>query len=188
MAVRSRARRLGALVMVGGLVVGGCGSSDDDDAESAPDGDGEATEQSSAVEDLQLVEDGVLTIGTDDPAFPPWFVDDDPTNGEGFEGAVAYAVAEELGFAEDEVDLDHGAVQQRLRPRREGLRLRHQPGVDQRGARRGGRLQRRLLRRQPGDRRLRRLGGRRRHHASTTCRACGSAPRSARPASTSSPR
>ena len=101
MAVRSKARRLGALVVVGGLVVAGCGSSDDDDA--ATDGDGEATEQSCAVEDLQLVNDGVLTVGTDTPAFPPWFVDDEPTNGEGFESAVAYAVADELGFSEDQV-------------------------------------------------------------------------------------
>ena len=37
--------------------------------------------------------DGVLTIGTDKPAFPPYIIDDDPTNGKGFESAVAYAVA-----------------------------------------------------------------------------------------------
>ena len=42
-------------------------------------------------------------MGTDKPAYAPWFVDDDPTNGEGFESAVAYAVAEELGFAKSEV-------------------------------------------------------------------------------------
>ncbi|HMJ74952.1 MAG TPA: ABC transporter substrate-binding protein, partial [Iamia sp.] len=53
--------------------------------------------------DLDLVEDGTLTIGTDTPAFPPWFEDDDPTNGKGFEGAVASAVADGLGFADDEV-------------------------------------------------------------------------------------
>ncbi len=53
---------------------------------------------------LPTVTDGTLTIGTDTPAFPPWFVDDDPTNGEGFESAVAYAVAEELGYADDAVE------------------------------------------------------------------------------------
>jgi polar amino acid transport system substrate-binding protein len=55
-------------------------------------------------EDLTLVQEGVLTIGTDSPAFPPWFIDDDPSNGEGFESAVAYAVAEELGFTAEEVE------------------------------------------------------------------------------------
>ena len=45
-----------------------------------------------------------LTIGTDKPAFPPYFEDDDPTNGKGFESAVAYAIADELGFAKAEVD------------------------------------------------------------------------------------
>jgi polar amino acid transport system substrate-binding protein len=55
-------------------------------------------------EDLTLVEEGVLTIGTDEPAFPPWFdFEGGPSTGTGFESAVAYAVAEQLGFAEDEV-------------------------------------------------------------------------------------
>jgi polar amino acid transport system substrate-binding protein len=52
---------------------------------------------------LALKQDGVLTVGTDKPAYEPWFVDNDPSNGKGYESAVAYAVAEELGFAEDEV-------------------------------------------------------------------------------------
>jgi polar amino acid transport system substrate-binding protein len=42
--------------------------------------------------------DGTLTIATDSPAFEPWFVDNDPTNGKGYESAVAYAVAKQLGF------------------------------------------------------------------------------------------
>jgi polar amino acid transport system substrate-binding protein len=42
--------------------------------------------------------DGTLTIATDSPAFEPWFADNDPTNGKGFESAVAYAVAKQLGF------------------------------------------------------------------------------------------
>jgi polar amino acid transport system substrate-binding protein len=46
---------------------------------------------------------GKLTIGTGKPAYEPWFRGGDPTNGEGFESAVAYAVAERLGFARDEV-------------------------------------------------------------------------------------
>lgn len=55
-------------------------------------------------EQLPLHEAGVLTIATDKPAFEPWFVNNDPTNGKGFESAVAYAVAEEMGFTEDEVE------------------------------------------------------------------------------------
>jgi len=42
--------------------------------------------------------DGTLTVGTDSPAFDPWFRHNDPTNGQGYESAVAYAVAKELGF------------------------------------------------------------------------------------------
>ncbi len=39
-----------------------------------------------------------LTVGTDKPAFPPYFEDDDPANGKGFESAVAYAIADKLGL------------------------------------------------------------------------------------------
>ena len=54
-------------------------------------------------DDLAVLTAGRLTIGTDSPAYEPWFSDNDPTNGQGYESAVAYAVAEELGFSEDEV-------------------------------------------------------------------------------------
>ncbi len=47
--------------------------------------------------------DGVLTVGTDKPAFPPYIIDDDPTNGKGFESAVAYAVAKAMGFEQADV-------------------------------------------------------------------------------------
>ena len=56
-----------------------------------------------ATDSLPVRTAGQVTIGTDSPAYEPWFVDDDPTNGKGFESAVAYAVAEELGFSEDQV-------------------------------------------------------------------------------------
>ncbi|MEQ4715973.1 ABC transporter substrate-binding protein [Nonomuraea sp. B19D2] len=54
-------------------------------------------------EQLKLVTPGKLTIGTDKPAYEPWFKDDDPGNGQGFESAVAFAVAGELGFDRTEV-------------------------------------------------------------------------------------
>lgn len=54
--------------------------------------------------DMTTVSDNVLTIATGEPAFPPYMIDDDPTNQQGFESAVAYAVAGLLGFADDEVE------------------------------------------------------------------------------------
>ena len=47
---------------------------------------------------------GKLTVGTDSPAYEPWFVGNDPSNGKGFESAVAYAVAKQLGYSPDQVD------------------------------------------------------------------------------------
>jgi polar amino acid transport system substrate-binding protein len=47
---------------------------------------------------LDTLTPGKLTIGTDNPAYPPWFVDNKPNNGKGFESAVAYNVAERLGY------------------------------------------------------------------------------------------
>lgn len=52
---------------------------------------------------METVSEGTLTIATDDPAYEPWFVDNDPTNGEGYESAVAYAIAEQLGYTADQV-------------------------------------------------------------------------------------
>ena len=53
--------------------------------------------------ELETITAGKLTIGTGLPAYYPWVVDDNPESGEGFEAAVAYAVAEELGFAPEDV-------------------------------------------------------------------------------------
>jgi polar amino acid transport system substrate-binding protein len=47
--------------------------------------------------------DGTLTIATDSPAYDPWFKNNDPSNGKGFESAVAYAVADQLGFDKSSV-------------------------------------------------------------------------------------
>lgn len=49
------------------------------------------------------VTEGKLTIGTGEPAYYPWVIDDAPESGEGFEAAIAYAVADELGFAKEDV-------------------------------------------------------------------------------------
>jgi polar amino acid transport system substrate-binding protein len=46
---------------------------------------------------------GVLTVATDKPAYPPWFENNNPANGKGYESAVAYAVAKQLGFKASQV-------------------------------------------------------------------------------------
>lgn len=75
--------------------------------------DAAAASASCAKASLELVKDGQLSIGTDNPAYPPWFAGgetkgrswkiNDPAKGQGFESAVAYAVAKRLGFAKSEV-------------------------------------------------------------------------------------
>ena len=56
-----------------------------------------------AKDSLTTLSKGAITFGTDQPAYPPWFIDDDPANGKGFESAVAYAVADKLGYAKEDV-------------------------------------------------------------------------------------
>jgi polar amino acid transport system substrate-binding protein len=56
-----------------------------------------------AIDQLNLKTPGTLTIATDDPAFAPWFIHNDPSNGKGFESGVAYAVAKQMGFTPDQV-------------------------------------------------------------------------------------
>ncbi len=53
---------------------------------------------------LPVKNPGRLTIHTDQPLYPPWFIDNDPTNGQGFEGALIAALVARLGFAPDQVD------------------------------------------------------------------------------------
>ncbi|MDR7277494.1 ABC transporter substrate-binding protein [Catenuloplanes atrovinosus] len=75
----------------------------------APEDSGEgaapaaSTGQSCAPAGLKTLTAGKLTIGTDQPAYEPWFKDDKPESGEGFESAVAYAVATQLGYTRDDV-------------------------------------------------------------------------------------
>jgi polar amino acid transport system substrate-binding protein len=64
----------------------------------------------------RTVQNGILTIATDDPAYEPWFVDNDPANGEGFEGAVARAVADRLGYSPDLVQYVRVGFNEALAP------------------------------------------------------------------------
>jgi polar amino acid transport system substrate-binding protein len=97
-------------------VTAACGGGDDDAAAPAPTtaadtGETTAEVDPCAPEELVTVVDGSLTIATDNPAFPPWFQTPEgdpwdptgPPTQEGYEAAVSYAVAEQLGFGPDEV-------------------------------------------------------------------------------------
>jgi polar amino acid transport system substrate-binding protein len=82
-----------ALTVAFAFGISACSSSDSTESASA----------SCEKADLATVADGVLTIATGEPAYYPWVIDDAPESGEGFEAAVAYAVATQLGFTKDEV-------------------------------------------------------------------------------------
>ena len=104
-------RRLLATVSVGAaaLLLAACAQEPTATQSSAPAASVPASASAStalddcAPENLTTIEAGKLTIGTDSPAYPPYFEDEDPTNGRGFESAVAYAVAKGLGFTDKNV-------------------------------------------------------------------------------------
>jgi polar amino acid transport system substrate-binding protein len=80
---------------------------------------------SCAKANLNLIRDGRLTLGTDNPAFPPWWGGGEtrkpwkisnPYSGTGYESAVAYAVARQLGFSKGQVDWRAVPFAQSYRP------------------------------------------------------------------------
>lgn len=111
-------RRLALLVsatLVAATGLAACSPTDDDSA-TTPSATGPAglttpvstVVPTSSVPDcspdtMDTLADGVMTIGTDQPAYEPWFVDDQPANKQGFEAAVAYAITTKLGYADSAV-------------------------------------------------------------------------------------
>jgi polar amino acid transport system substrate-binding protein len=96
-----RAVILAATAVVAAAGLAACGSS------SAGSSGGGTTAapascSSSAIQG-ELYSRGTLTVATDKPAYPPWFEGNDPSNGKGYESAVAYAVAKQLGFSHGQV-------------------------------------------------------------------------------------
>ncbi|MCW1404234.1 transporter substrate-binding domain-containing protein [Novosphingobium sp. MW5] len=67
-------------------------------------------------DDARLVNPGMLTVGTSDPVYPPWMMNDDPASGEGFESALIYALADEMGFAGDQVQWVRQTFEQIIAP------------------------------------------------------------------------
>ncbi len=94
--------RLKVLVALAGLALLGAGCATDSSTVTQPGGSVGSSDVCGK-DSLNLVDPGMLTVGTDNPAFPPWVLKNDPTSGEGYEAAVAYEIADRLGFAKDEV-------------------------------------------------------------------------------------
>lgn len=109
---RRAAKRHLAVVTLASAAIALSACAPTDEADSGSDAGSDSSESSASEtaaadectpDAMETVADGTLTIATDTPAYEPWFVDNDPTNGEGYESAVAYAVAEQLGYTQDQV-------------------------------------------------------------------------------------
>lgn len=92
-------QRIPVVVLVGAcsIVLGACGTKKTTTS-SAP-----ATASVCTPATLHTVTNGTLTVATDKPAYPPYFENNNPKNGKGFESAVAYAIAAKLGYSKGQV-------------------------------------------------------------------------------------
>ncbi|MET0910163.1 MAG: ABC transporter substrate-binding protein [Ilumatobacteraceae bacterium] len=123
-------RRLVPALAVGALLLAACGS-DDDTAETADTtATSDATADTTAGSEVPAgtdtgggesdcaatIDDGTLTIATGEPAFFPWVIDDAPETGEGFEAAVALAVAAEMGYEGDAVTWTRTTFDEAIQP------------------------------------------------------------------------
>ena len=88
-----------ALAATAAAGLAACGST------AAPAASGGTTAASCSYASIQreLYQRGALTVATDKPAYPPWFENNNPSNGKGYESAVAYAIAKQLGFKPGQV-------------------------------------------------------------------------------------
>jgi polar amino acid transport system substrate-binding protein len=100
-------RRFVIAVAAFGLILAACAKDNPSVGTGGPTGtngaSGATGAASCSTDSPSLVTPGTLTIATDSPAYNPWFRHNDPSSGQGYESAVAYAVAEGLGFTPDQV-------------------------------------------------------------------------------------
>ncbi|MFM9165806.1 MAG: ABC transporter substrate-binding protein [Candidatus Limnocylindrus sp.] len=120
--------RMAVVVMAMAMFMAACGGSTATPTSSA--------DASCVKETLALKNAGELLIGTDNPAYSPWFqggndgadttpwtgdYNNDPSKGQGYEGAVAYAIAEQLGFTPEQVTWVVTTFDQALAPGEKGF-------------------------------------------------------------------
>ena len=90
-----------SIAVTSSLLLAACGGGSSSSDTTAASGDAAQSAKDCAAG--KTLEEGVLTVGTGDPAYSPWVIDDKPESKEGFEAAVAYAVAAELGIEDANV-------------------------------------------------------------------------------------
>lgn len=108
-------RSIFSLLAVSAVVLTACGGSDsaNDTTNDTSAATGTAGNECTAGKTLS---DGKLVIATGTPAFSPWVENDAPESGEGFEAAVAYAVANEMGFANENISWVRTSFDEAIQP------------------------------------------------------------------------
>jgi polar amino acid transport system substrate-binding protein len=90
------------------LVAAGCGGKKSSSSSGGSTEGGETANASACTpSQMETHSAGELTVATDDPAYPPYFEENEPENGEGFESAVAYAIGKQLGYPKSKVQWTH---------------------------------------------------------------------------------
>jgi len=106
---------LALIPVAAALLLAACGSS----SASTPTASGAGSESASATcspATLATIQKGVLTVATGDPAYPPWVEDNKPESGKGYEAAVAYAVAKQLGYTDAQVTWVRTGFDEAIKP------------------------------------------------------------------------
>jgi polar amino acid transport system substrate-binding protein len=89
---------LAAVTAVAAAGLAACGSSAAPGSSGGTAASGGTTTCTNAAIQSELYAKGALTVATDKPVYPPWFENNTPSDGKGYESAVAYAIAKQLGF------------------------------------------------------------------------------------------
>lgn len=110
-----------AALAVSSVAVAGCGSSSAGAGSDGVNSSNTAAASTSQIpgcspSTIKTHTAGTLTFGTDKPVYPPWYLDNDATNGKGFEGAIVQAIAKELGYDSSHIAYTHIGFDQAISP------------------------------------------------------------------------
>ncbi len=109
-------RRLARTVLIAAVIVAIAALSACSSVSGGPQSHPAPSGKDCTVDNLPLKNHHRLTVGTDHPVYPPWFDDNNPNNGKGFESAVVYGVAHRLGFDKSQVDWIKSSFHQTIGP------------------------------------------------------------------------